>query len=291
VTTTAKVVVADVDDAHGGTVGTREVTLSSISGGGGGQVAWDDVTGKPTTFTPATHSHDALYAPVVHSHDASYAAIAHNHDADYAALVHDHDAVYEPKNANIQAHVAAAHAPSDAQKNADITKAEIEAKLTGEISSHTHAASGGADPWTYARLATDKTVSSSAAVAIGLSFSPGANLSYEFVARLMVRTATATVGPRPGVTWATGLADGVVFIQQTSSATANVFANGNISAAVLAPVGGLPTTTGSWPALIEGMAVAGATPSGSINVTLATETAGTNVIAKAGSFLKYRTIQ
>jgi hypothetical protein len=29
-------------------------------------------------------------------------------------------------------------APIDAQKNSDITKAEIEAKLTGEISTHSH---------------------------------------------------------------------------------------------------------------------------------------------------------
>lgn len=35
-------------------------------------------------------------------------------------------------------HSQAAHAPSNAQKNSDITKAEIEAKLTGSISSHTH---------------------------------------------------------------------------------------------------------------------------------------------------------
>ena len=37
-------------------------------------------------------------------------------------------------------HSTSSHAPIDAQKNSDITKAEIEAKLTGEISSHSHAA-------------------------------------------------------------------------------------------------------------------------------------------------------
>ena len=37
------------------------------------------------------------------------------------------------------AHSQAAHAPVNAQKNSDITKAEIEAKLTGQITSHTHA--------------------------------------------------------------------------------------------------------------------------------------------------------
>lgn len=196
----------------------------------------------------------------------------------------------EAANANIQAHVASAHAPSNAQKNSDITKGEIEAKLTGEISSHTHAG-GGSDPWTYLRLASDFTTTSSTAVDVtGFGFTPAANQRYEFVGRLMVRTATATVGPRPGMAWATGLSDGVAFIQQTSSATANVFANGNIAAAVLAPVGGVPTTTGSWPALIEGLVMVGATPSGNIRVQLASETNGTTVTMKAGSFLKYRTV-
>ena len=40
-------------------------------------------------------------------------------------------------------HSTSSHAPIDAQKNSDITKAEIEAKLTGEISSHSHAGGGG----------------------------------------------------------------------------------------------------------------------------------------------------
>ena len=35
-------------------------------------------------------------------------------------------------------HSQSAHAPSDAQKNSDITKAEIEAKLTGTITTHSH---------------------------------------------------------------------------------------------------------------------------------------------------------
>lgn len=39
-------------------------------------------------------------------------------------------------------HSQSAHAPSNAQKNSDITKAEIEAKLTGNITSHTHSYAG-----------------------------------------------------------------------------------------------------------------------------------------------------
>lgn len=39
-------------------------------------------------------------------------------------------------------HSQVAHAPSNAQKNSDITKGEIEAKLTGEISTHSHSGTG-----------------------------------------------------------------------------------------------------------------------------------------------------
>ena len=42
----------------------------------------------------------------------------------------NYDSAYE--------HSQSAHAPSNAQKNSDITKAEIEAKLTGNITTHTH---------------------------------------------------------------------------------------------------------------------------------------------------------
>lgn len=56
---------------------------------------------------------------------------------------HTHAGVYEPANANIQSHVISAHAPANAQKNSDILKAEIEAVLTGVITSHSHSGGGG----------------------------------------------------------------------------------------------------------------------------------------------------
>ena len=213
----------------------------------------------------------------------------HNHDGIYSASGHLHTGIYEPANVNIQGHVVSAHAPASAQANADITKAEIEAKLTGAITSHSH--SGGSDPWTYIKLSSDfSTALTQAADITGLSFVPAANTTYEFEAMLLTRTATATVGPRPGVAWATGLSDGVAKITQTSAAATNVFQNGNTSASVLSPVGGVPTTTGSWPAKISGVAVAGAAPSGTVRIQLASETAGASVTAKTGSFLKYRII-
>ena len=50
---------------------------------------------------------------------------------------------YEAKNTNIQAHISSAHAPANAQKNSDITKPEIEAKLTSYQATGAILSSGG----------------------------------------------------------------------------------------------------------------------------------------------------
>jgi len=151
------------------------------------------------------------------------------------------------------------------------------------------AGGGGSDPWTVVKLANDFTTTSNAAQDItGLFFTPILNTDYEFYGLLYTRTATATVGVRPGISWPTGMTDGAASIQEPSSATANVFANGNIAAAMLAPVGGLPTTTSSYLATIWGICRAGATPVGNVQLRVASETNGTTVTVKAGSLLRYR---
>jgi hypothetical protein len=106
----------------------------------------------------------------------------------------------------------------------------------------------------------------------------------------MLRTATATTGPRPGLAWATGLTDGVAGLFMPTSATAQVLAFGNINAALLAAVGGLPNTTQSWPARVSGTVRAGASPSGNVRIQMASETGGTNVTVVTGSYIKYRVI-
>lgn len=161
----------------------------------------------------------------------------------------------------------------------------------GNLLTLTASGGGGADPWTYIKLASDFPTSSATAVDItGLAFTPSANTQYEFEAHLLCRTATATVGPRPGVAWPTGGTDGVASIYVPSSVSAEVQQHGNINAAVLGPVGGLPNTTQSYGAKVMGTFIAGASPSGTVKLQLASETAGTTVTVKAGSFLKYRTV-
>lgn len=137
------------------------------------------------------------------------------------------------------------------------------------------AAGGGSDPWTYVKLSSDFVTSSATAVDVtGLAFTPAANTQYEFEAVLLLRTATATVGPRPGLAWPTGMTDGVADLFMPTSATAQVLVFGNVNAALLAAVGGLPNTTQSYPARIRGTVVAGASPSGTVKVQLASETGG-----------------
>lgn len=151
----------------------------------GGNAAWADITGRPSTFPPEAHSHD--YAATNHSHtkaDVGLGNVDNTADASKpvstatqtaldgkAASGHNHAGVYEPANANIQAHVASAHAPANAQKNSDITKAEIEAKLTGEISSHTHAG-GGSGPTTKAGV-VNLGAGASVVVTFGAPFAVG----------------------------------------------------------------------------------------------------------------------
>lgn len=252
--------------------------------------AISEVTNLQTTLdgkAASAHNHDASYAGIAHNHDLTYSGLGHNHDLSYSALGHNHTGVYEPANANIQAHVVSSHAPANAQKNSDITLAEIEAKLIGVISSHSH--TGGSDPWSYVWLASDFTTSSNTAVDVtGLFFTPVANTRYDIMCSFLLRTNTATVGPRPGIAWPTGMTDGIATLWTTSSATAQTMVNGNISASLLAAVGGLPVTTASYPGYAEVVLIAGATPSGNFRIQLASETAGTIVTMKAGSFIKYR---
>ena len=85
------------------------VAWPGFASGGGGGAAWGGITG---TLSSQTDLNNALTGK-------------------------------EPANANIQAHVVSAHAPSNAQKNSDILKAEIEAVLIGLLSSHSHAAVAG----------------------------------------------------------------------------------------------------------------------------------------------------
>lgn len=150
---------------------------------------------------------------------------------------------------------------------------------------------GGSDPWTYVKLAQNFTSSLTANTAVtGLNFAPAANQTYVIEGCFLLRTATATVGARPGCSWPTGYSDGAAWVGAPNSYTA--FASRFIPAGTTqnAASTGLNDTTGSHLGQLWATLVTGASPSGNFQITLATETAGTNVTMRAGSWIRYRTI-
>jgi hypothetical protein len=150
----------------------------------------------------------------------------------------------------------------------------------------------GSDPWTYLKITTDFTTSSATAVDItGLSFTPVANLYYEVEMCLMAQTPTATVGPRPGLAWGTGYQYGVVDMYTPSAATTEAMIHariGTTAGVVLAAIGGLPVINVPYGHRALVSFRAGTSPT-AFKAQMASETAGTLVTVKAGSFLKYRT--
>lgn len=189
----------------------------------------------------------------------------------------------------VRNHITSTHAPTNAQKNSDITKAEIEAKLTGVISSHSH--TGGGDPWTNVILGSDFTISTTSNNNVtGLNFTPSANTRYLVEVSLLLRTATATTGPRPGFSWPAGLSDGGAWMQAPNSATVYALRSWGPINTQNAASTGLPDTTSSHLAIGGAYFITGGSPSGNFQVTLASETAAVNVTMRAGSFIRYRTI-
>lgn len=146
----------------------------------------------------------------------------------------------------------------------------------------------GGDAWTVVKLASDFTSSlSSNANVTGLYFTPAANKTYAVYGGFLLRTATATVGARPGVAWPT-VADGGAWIDAPNSVTAAAMRIFGARSTQNAASTGLADTTNSHYSRLEGIVVSGATPSGNFQITLASETAGTNVSLRAGSYIMFR---
>ncbi len=275
--------------------GTKTVTLPNadvtLGSGGGGVTDHGALTGLVDDDHPQYHNDargDARYSAVGHSHTGTY-------DPAGSAAAAQAAAIQRANHTGTQV----ASTISDFSEAVDDRVAALLVQGSGITLTYNDAAGtltvaatgGSSDPWTYVKLGTDFVTSSATAVDVtGLAFTPAASKTYEFEAVLRLRTEATGVGPRPGLEWPTGTTDGVAGIDMTSSATARSLVNGNPNAALLAAVGGLPNSTQSYPAWISGNVTMGASPSGTVKVQMATESAGINVTVKAGSYLKYREI-
>lgn len=186
-----------------------------------------------------------------HNHDISYAPLVHTHD--YAASGHNHAGVYEPANANIQSHIASAHAPSTALATFVFT-------LAG-------------DQATGANV-TPVTLS-------GLVFSYATNSKYRiwFMGLVQPGAATTGCGFQFDLSDATGVSVSVQFFHQLAS-TGTL--SGGHSIADDASVGvssGMPATS-TYPVTGFGLLIS-TTNSGTAQLRLRSETTAVTT-AKAG---------
>lgn len=262
-------------------------------GGEGSPVDWADVQNKPATFTPATHNHDTAYSAIGHTHN------------------------YEPANANIQSHIANVTNPHNVTKAqiglanvldldqtdaGNLSKGTIgTARLgTGTANATTFLrgdntwatpSGGGGSAWTNVILGADFSTTATANTNVtGLSFAPQANKRYLVETYLLLRTSAAATGARPGYAFPSGMTDFGAWLQSPSSATASVQRWFGPATTQNAASTGLADTTNSWIAIGQAYIIAGASPSGNFQVTLASETAGTSVTMKAHSFVRYMEI-
>lgn len=243
------------------------------------------------TLSYATHSNSLDHAEA-HTHTGVYATNTDARLSD-ARIPTPHDSSYHTVGYSINTHVHTnVYAPLEVNTYVAPTKLGLSPTnslfLRGDNT--WQAPSGGSDPWTYIRLATEfRTPLATPANVTGLAFAPSANLKYEIEGSFYVKTATATVGPQPGCTWPTGMATGVAQVSVSISNTASVLGIGPLGATIKAIGTALPVANIYYPASLWAMMTAGATPTGNFQVILGSETNATNVFMGVDSFLKYRT--
>ena len=89
--------VDDTSDANKPVSLAQQAALDNKSNLGHGH-AWNDISGKPATFTPSAHAHAISDVTGLQSALDGKSASNHNHDGTYAAAAHNHDGTYAKVN-------------------------------------------------------------------------------------------------------------------------------------------------------------------------------------------------
>ena len=127
------------DSTHRFVTDTEKSTWNAKSNFSGN---YNDLTNKPTI--PSAYVHPSSHAATMITEDTTHRFVtdaektAWNNKSDLILGITSSTAFRGDQGNTAYIHSQATHAPANAQANADITKEEIEAKLIGNIISHTH---------------------------------------------------------------------------------------------------------------------------------------------------------
>lgn len=155
------------------------------------------------------------------------------------------------------------------------------------------ASGGGSDPWTTIELATDFTTSNTVASPVtitGWTFTPAANKTYLIEFHALANAASTATGIRPGYSGSMGgTINAGLYINVPNGAggtfVRNLYGTANQSSQATASANATPHYMHG-----QGMIIAGASPSGDFELTLASETGGSDVTLLAGSIFRYREV-
>ena len=281
-----------------------------VVGGSGGGAAWGDITGTLANQTDldaalggkaaASHPHAESDITGLVTDLAGKAAASHGHgpsDITGTAIIEG-----DARLTNARTPTSHAHPESEVTNLVSDLAAKETAANKGAVNGYASLGAdgkvpaaqlpaSGSDPWTFVKLASDFTTSAITNDNVpGLAFTPAANKTYLIIGKFLLRTATATVGPRTGVAWPSGLADGVARMEGSNSLTTVAIRTWGAKTTQNTGSTGVATTVDSHYGELEAHIIVGASPSGAFQITLASETAGTVVTMKAGSFIAYREI-
>jgi hypothetical protein len=145
--------------------------------------------------------------------------------------------------------------------------------------------------WKNVKLASDFVNSTTAVTNVtGWTFTPAANKTYEYEVKSLCTTAAVTTGIQFGS--AAGMGGTITHgskieapLAPTTSEITHMFGTSITSSTST----GTPTTAAHL-VTVKGMIIAGATPSGSLQLTLRSEVATSAVTIKAGSIFRWREI-
>lgn len=146
------------------------------------------------------------------------------------------------------------------------------------------------DSWTYIVLSAD--VSNNSLTPINVTdfvVSPVANKTVVIQGQFIARAAAATTGVQPGVTWPTGV-DGVIQTLHAIGSGTALNQSGNNTGAFTSAATAAPAANTSWPISVFITMAGSGSVSGSLQFTLQSEIASSQVTIRAGSWIRYRTI-